>query len=158
MNRLPRIKLAALLLLFGLYNAATAEVSLNTDDSGVLIHGYDPVSYFDGEPKRGNSALNTEYQGVKVYFSSDSNLYRFQASPERYMPSYGGFCSYGVSMGQKFDIDPEAYHVEGEQLYLLLDRSTKALWDMQREHNIGIADRIWNSIRDVPSGTLAENQ
>ena len=63
-----------------------------------------------------------------------------------------------VRMGQKFDVDPHAYQVKDDQLYLLLDRTTKALWDQNQDHNIGIADRIWNAIRDIPAATLAANQ
>lgn len=129
-------------------------VEYNLNDSGVLAHGYDVVSYFDGDPEPGSSSYAYEVDGFTLYFSSDNNRQRFQKDPERYTPSFGGYCSYGVRMGKKLDIDPMAYAIENDRLYLLLDRSTKTLWDKDRKRNIGIAERLWPGIRSVTAKEL----
>ena len=159
MNALVKVasRLLVNLWLTGTISLAVAGENMNLDKSGLLMHGYDPVSYHDADPKPGNRALEITYRGARIYFSSVDNRARFEQDPERYLPAYGGYCAYGVRMGQKFDIDPTSYQISADRLYLLLDRSTKLLWDQNREHNIGIADRIWNTIGEVPAEALAAN-
>ena len=150
-------RMLAMVFLLGQFAVVLAGEELNLDETGLLMQGYDPVSYHDAGPQRGNRNLEASYQGARIHFVSEGNLERFLDDPERYMPAYGGYCAYGVRMGQKFDIDPFSYHVSGGRLYLMLDRSTRLLWAQNREHNIGIADRIWNTIGEVPAEALAAN-
>ena len=159
MNAFNRMaaRLLAVTLMLSCSSVTLAGGEMNLDEAGVLMQGYDPVSYHDDSPQRGNRSVETSYQGARIHFASEANLERFLADPERYMPAYGGYCAYGVRMGQKFDIDPYSYHVSGGRLYLMLDRSTRLLWAQNREHNIGIADRIWNTIGEVPAEALAAN-
>ena len=35
-----------------------------------------------------------------------SGNHAFKQDPDRYVPQYGGFCAFGVSVGKKFDGDP----------------------------------------------------
>ena len=51
---------------------STPEV--NTDATGLVIRGYDPVAYFtEGRPVPGRSDLEVEYQGGKYLFVSPAN-------------------------------------------------------------------------------------
>lgn len=120
----------------------------------LALHGYDPVSYFEGEPLPGSSMLSTLYQGIRYQFATLENKQRFMEKPERYVPMYGGYCAYGVRMGKKLDIDPDAYEVVDDRLYVLLNRSTHQLWKKDRERNIHIADIIWPRIKEMPVGAL----
>lgn len=72
--------------------------NINTDN--VALKGYDPVSYFasDGaSPKPGEQSIHYSYKGVIYQFVSEANLNKFKASPERYLPKYGGWCAYRLA-------------------------------------------------------------
>jgi YHS domain-containing protein len=150
---------AGLLLLLNLFllscsiNSATAD-DFNVNEEGVALHGYDPVAYFNSTPKKGSSRITASHANAVFYFATQENLKQFQSNPDKYTPQFGGYCSYGVRMGKKLDIDPESYAVRKNQLYLLLNRSTKELWDKDRGRNIAIADRLWPSINPVPASKL----
>ena len=75
-------------------------------------------------------------------------------NPDKHIPVFGGYCAYGVRVGKKLDIDPNAYAIEAGRLYMLLNRSTKNLWDKDRERNIAIAKRLWPTIKSVTPESL----
>jgi len=136
---------------------AQAAEELNLNDAGVAIHGYDPVAYFEaGKPVKGLPNLTTAFNGAVYFFSSENNRRKFRETPEIYAPAYGGWCSMGVRVGRKFDVDPVAFKIVGQRLYLQLDLGTQKVWAEDIDRNIAIADRIWPSIRSVPAGQLAE--
>jgi YHS domain-containing protein len=143
---------------FGL-TAATAFAAdeANLNRQGVAIHGYDPVAYFDdARPVRGSESLSARHNGVAYRFSSQENLQKFTANPDKFAPAYGGWCSYGVRVGKKFDIDPNAWKIEGGRLFLQLDLGTQKVWDKDRIKNIEIADRLWPNIQSTSAEALGK--
>lgn len=130
-------------------------VDVNVGATPVAIHGYDPVAYFtESKPIRGSSDFAHAYQGATFHFASAENRDLFAEESEKYMPAYGGFCSYGVTQGQKFDIDPLAWEIVNGKLYLQLDPGTRTVWMDNRDANISRADTIWPDIRQVPKEDL----
>ena len=74
---------------------------------GLGVHGYDVVAYqTEGKPVRGKSEFATVHKEATYRFASKANLDTFKANPAKYEPAYGGYCAYGVSVGAKFDGDP----------------------------------------------------
>ncbi len=93
------------------------------------INGYDPVAYFtEGKPVKGNGWNVTEHDGVTYMFANKKNKKKFEADPQMYLPAYGGYCAYGVAVGKKFEIDPEAWKIENGKLYLNLDAGIQKKW------------------------------
>lgn len=137
--------------------AAFAADEVNVGPAGVALHGYDPVSYFDpGRPVAGKKSLSAGHAGALYLFSSRENLRKFIREPDKYAPAYGGWCSYGVRVGRKFDIDPHAWKISDGKLYLQLDLGTQKVWDKDRLKNIEIADRLWPSILSTPAEILGK--
>jgi len=66
-----------------------------------VLGGADVVSFFDREqgtpPAQGSEAHQHTYLGYTYYFENSENQRRFSASPTRFIPSYGGFCAWGIS-------------------------------------------------------------
>tara|TARA_R110000787_G_scaffold16622_25_gene50854 strand:- start:104711 stop:105172 length:462 start_codon:yes stop_codon:yes gene_type:complete len=148
-----RLMLFAALLLSG--GAAQASDELNVDNKGIMVKGYDVVAYFTlGMPTRGVPGYVVTHDGGTYLFSSAEHQKLFEADPVRYAPAYGGFCSYGVRVGKKFEIDPHAWKIVGDRLFLQLDRGTHILWLEDLEKNISISDRIWPSIETTPRTML----
>jgi len=138
------VGLAALLLSC----SGFASQALNVDEDGIALRGYDPVSYqVSGEPLPGSRRYSAVYSEGTFLFNSSENRERFLTSPERYVPAYGGFCSYGVRVGKKFDGDPQVWKVVDGRLYLQLDHGTQRVWIKDVQKNIRVADRLWQSVQ-----------
>jgi YHS domain-containing protein len=131
----------------------------NVNDSGIAIHGYDPVAYFtEQKAVAGDAIYSLVHDNVTYQFKSPKNLEVFKAEPEHYLPRYGGYCSYGVRLGKKFDVDPTAWAVVENALYLQLNHGTQAVWKNDLQKNIEIAERLWPEIRPIPAAQLEETQ
>jgi YHS domain-containing protein len=119
--------------------------ALNTTTFGSLaLHGYDAVAYFtEHKPVEGNKDFTTEWQGAKWRFASQEHLDLFKASPDKYAPQYGGYCAYAVSKGHTADVDPEAWDVVNDKLYLNYSKKVQATWRQERDADIALADVNW---------------
>ena len=146
---------AALLLCLSFGAAADDEANIGPDS--VAVHGYDVVAYFDpGKPVRGKQAFTARHFGVTYWFSSAENLATFTKNPDMYVPAYGGWCSYGVRVGKKFDIDPNAFKVVDGRLFMQLDFGTQKVWKRDLDKNIEIADRLWPKIQSTSAEVLGK--
>ena len=67
----------------------------------------------------------------------------FRLYPERYAPRYGGYCAYAVSQGKTADIDPDAWTIVDNRLYLNLNKDVQELWEKDRREYIRKADENW---------------
>ena len=121
----------------------------------LALHGYDPVAYFtQGKPARGSDALAHVHEGAAYRFSSQENLDRFKQDPELFLPQYGGFCAYGVSVGKKFDGDPRFWKIEDGKLYLNLNEEIYATFLEDVDGNIEKADDNWGEIEHTAARDL----
>lgn len=97
--------------------------------SGIALHGYDPVSYFDGGAGvQGQESFTFEWRDAVWQFVSADNKERFAASPEQFAPQFGGFCAFAVSKGFTADPAPDAWHIEGDSLYVFADKDVRDEW------------------------------
>ena len=133
----PLYLLASLLLIL-VPSAVRADDPIYTSLlSNVAIKGYDPVAYFDqSKPVKGSSKHKFEWMGAEWRFSSEKNRDAFAADPERWAPQYGGYCAWAVSQGYTAGIDPAAWTVVGEKLYLNYSKKVQAQWEEDRTGNI----------------------
>ena len=85
----------------------------------LAIKGYDPVSYFvNGRPVKGVASIPHDYDGSRYLFSSAKNRDLFAATPDRYVPQFGGLCTAGLADGRIVESDPTAFLVRDGKLYL----------------------------------------
>lgn len=121
---------------------------------GVAIHGYDPVAYFtEGKPIKGKKSLRWGFRGAEWRFSSEENLSAFRKSPEKYAPRYGGYCAWAVAQGDTADIDPEAWAIVDEKLYLNYNAEIQKKWESDRSALIEKADEEWRKMVEKDSGS-----
>lgn len=118
------------------------------ETNGVAIGGYDPVSYFlERKPEKGSPAFQIEHRGSRFYFTSADHRDAFSADPERFAPQYGGYCAFGMAKGYKAVIDPFAFTVVDDKLYLNYNRTVRTLWTLNLQGNIMKADHNWPEVR-----------
>ncbi len=114
---------------------------------GVAILGTDPVAYFTlGTPTAGDPAFAHEWNGVTWHFVNAEHRDLFAADPDRYAPQYGGFCAYAVSRGSTAAIDPNAWSIVEDKLYLNLSPRVQSLWERDIPGHISRADQNWPSL------------
>jgi len=86
---------------------------------GIAVDGYDLVSYFNDKPLEGNDQFTVVYEGATYHFTTAEHRDTFKASPEKFLPEYGGFCAYAIATdNKKVKIDPETYEIRDGKLYL----------------------------------------
>ncbi|MEZ5832309.1 MAG: YHS domain-containing (seleno)protein [Dongiaceae bacterium] len=159
--KLPTLILAAALLSTGLgqvlpaTTAIAADYSLNLEESGLAIHGYDPVAYFsDSTAIEGKADITAEHNGATYRFASAEHRDQFVANPEKYLPQYGGYCAYGTSINKKFNGDPTAWRVVDGKLYLNFNADVQRKWLEDVAGRISEADKNWPNIEDKSPETL----
>lgn len=114
-------------------NPRTKHFRLTKDH--IAIDGYDPVSYFKGGPKKGNSGQAYEYNGVVYHFAHAANLAEFKTNPAKYEPVWGGWCGHAMAVrGEKVDINPEFYKiVNGRNVLFFKSFYANALTNWEKE-------------------------
>ena len=114
---------------------------------GIAIEGYDPVAYFDNDPKKGKKEYALSYKGLKYQFANEQNKEAFKSNPRKYEPQYGGWCAYAMGNdGSKVDIDPDTYKIVDGKLYLFYNRFFTNTLDYWNEDEINLknkADDNW---------------
>jgi YHS domain-containing protein len=111
---------------------------------GVGLKGYDPVAYFImGQPAKGADEYNFRWKGVTYRFASPETRETFKADPEKYLPQYGGYCAYAMSLNRIADIDPSRWAIVNGRLYLNNGYLAQSLWSLNKSGNIASGDRNW---------------
>lgn len=129
-------------------NPINVSTGLTASGHPLALHGYDPVSYFRGGlPTVGSARFTATHAGAAFRFASAEHKQLFEKQPQRYLPQFGGFCAYGVSVKQKFDGDPRVFAIVDGKLYLNLNPSIQAIWNKNVAGNIRKANTQWKTVR-----------
>ncbi|MFN0048379.1 MAG: YHS domain-containing (seleno)protein [Cytophagales bacterium] len=120
----------------------------NADDSKIALQGYSPVSYLDlGIAQKGLKEYKANYDGLAYYFTSKEQKGKFDANPQKYLPQYGGYCAFGVSVGAKFRTDPNKFVAKDGKYFLFLydlEVDAQQLWlDGTHDKLVAKADGNW---------------
>jgi YHS domain-containing protein len=140
------MKTVIFLALVGLL-AGVAHAGEFYEKDGVAIKGYDPVAYFtEGKPVAGSPEHTFEYKGSTFRFASPANRDTFTADPEKYAPRYGGFCAFGAAGGYKAKIEPEAFTIVDDKLYLNYNGAIQERWRKDVAGYVAKADAKWPEV------------
>ena len=128
--------------------AAVRHYNLGSDK--VAIGGYDPVGYFtQNKALKGRKEIGASHRGVIYYFASEENKKLFAESPEKYLPTYGGWCATAMAKGEKVEIDPTNFKVTKGRLFLFFKAFyANALkdWNKDEPNLTAKADANWKKI------------
>ena len=106
-------------------SGGSGQALLNLDNT-VAAHGYDVVAYFNQKrARRGNKRIKERLGMATYYFASSRNRYQFLSDAPKYQPQFGGYCAMSMAMGRLEDIDPLAYAIYQDKLYLFRDKNAK---------------------------------
>ena len=76
----------------------------NINASGMAMKGYDPVSYHEGEPRKGLESITLTHKNIRYSFVTQESRSRFEKDPSRYEPAYGGWCAWAMLAGDQVDL------------------------------------------------------
>ena len=119
---------------------------------GVIAKGYDVVAYFSNNATEGHTDFKTTFNGVKFHFANKGNLEAFKKNPKRYIPQYGGYCSYAIAKtGRKVAINLETFEIREGKLFLFYNawgNNTLKRWVKEGSSQLKeSADHHWGKIR-----------
>lgn len=142
-NTLKLAGLAGSLLL----SSFTFASSVNVGNNDVAIHGYDPVAYFmKNKAVEGSADYTATHDGAIYRFSSAKNRDTFKANADKYAPQFGGYCAMGVALNKKLDVDPDAFYIKDDKLYMNLNKTVQKKWMEDVPGNLKTAYRVWDGI------------
>jgi YHS domain-containing protein len=125
-------------------NGAEGTLLVLTDNKGVALEGYDPVTYFtDAKPRKGDAKQEAVYKGAKYHFVSAESRATFEQNPSMYEPAYGGYCGYAASINRVSPVNPLIYQMENGRLILQHTQEAYDLFNKDLAGNIVKADANW---------------
>ena len=166
MNRIIKTSLASLASIAILSAVAVSVPAYAADEANVApgltyagvplgLHGVDPVALVsNGNHIEGSAKFTGKHDGVAYYFATAENLASFKADPQKFVPQNGGFCTFGVSVGKKFDGDPEFAAVVDNKLYVFLNEAIFHEFNKDRPGTISKADVNWKKIKHTAATDL----
>lgn len=140
------LRILIILLVVGFVGSIHA--SQQFEPNSLAIDGYDPVAYFmEMKPVKGSPEFRADYQGSTFQFVSAAHRDIFAAEPAKYTPQYGGYCAYGMAKGYKAKIDPVAFTVMGDKLYLNYSEGVRSQWLTDIPGYVSKADANWPEVQ-----------
>jgi hypothetical protein len=132
--------------------AATTEYVVLDRNSGLAIHGFDPVAYFtNAAPSLGRGEFEYRHAGAVWRFRNAGNLSAFVADPDVYMPRFGGYDPMMVGRGGAAAGDPRIFLVSGERLYLFQSPESKEAFVAAGERAVRAAEAAWPTVQQTLS-------
>lgn len=123
----------------------------NVPSSGVALEGYCPVAYFAvNKPVMGKREFASTYKDVTYYLVNADAKAAFERDPEKYIPAYGGWCAFGMAIGDKFPVDPTNFKIVDGKLNLFLRNKNVdalSLWNKGSEaEHVAKAAAHWKKV------------
>ncbi len=122
----------------------------------VAIDGYDVVNYFTNyQSVKGTKEFSAKHDGSIFYFKSAEHLQLFKENPEKYIPEYGGYCSFAMAeKNAKVYCEPSTFKIRNGKLYLFFNDdyegqhvNTIVPWNTDEEEKIKKADANWAKLK-----------
>lgn len=141
----------------GLLLAGNPQGTFNVNENGIVLDGYDVVSYFTlYEALKGSEKFEATYQDVKFWFANDENKEKFLKNPENFLPQYGGYCAFAVGKkNAKVPSNPQTFKLYEGKLYLFFNddyegkrMNTIIPWNNHEKEMKKMADTNWEKLKE----------
>ncbi len=124
----------------------------NVPSHGVALEGYCPVAYFAvNKPVRGKPEYASTHKGITYHLLSADAKAAFDEDPNKYLPAYGGWCAFGMSVQDKFPVDPRNFQIVDGRLNLFLKNEAidaRDLWNEGEERDQVLkAESHWRTVQ-----------
>ncbi|MCB9958658.1 MAG: YHS domain protein [Rhodospirillaceae bacterium] len=117
-------------------------------ERGLAIGGADPIAYFEGRgPIVGRPDITVTWRGAIWQFVSEAHRATFLAEPDRWAPSYGGYCAFSMSRGRASASSTGWWVVADEHLYLFQSEAARERFLRDQDLSVHLADEAWPMVR-----------
>jgi YHS domain-containing protein len=114
------------------------------EDKHLMLFGHDVVSYFTEKTHRpGNPQLKSVYKGVTFRFSKPEHKALFDATPEKYIPQFGGYCTNGIVYAIPWGGDADEWEVIDGKLYIFGGKGSHDAFRLDVPRNMALAEKYW---------------
>jgi YHS domain-containing protein len=114
------------------------------EDKHLMLFGYDVVSYFtDKKERAGDPAIKSVYKDVTFRFASADHKRLFDASPDKYVPQFGGYCSNGIVYGIPWGGNADTWEMIDGKLYIFGGRGSHDAFMLDVPKNMALANKYW---------------
>ena len=139
------LRFACVLALSLLLSACTVyNTTKDGDITNLMLQGHDPVAFFsEGKPVKGTAQFKATHEIGTYYFASEANRALFAATPAKYAPQYGGFCSDGVGYDMKAGGEVSTFKIYKDKLYIFGGQGAYEAWALNADKNVALADAYW---------------
>jgi len=115
------------------------------EDKHLMLFGHDVVSYFtDRKHQLGSPAIKSVYKDVTFRFASAEHKRMFDASPEKYIPQFGGYCTNGIVYGIPWGGDADTWEMFDGKLYIFGGKGSHDAFMLDVPRNMALANKYWN--------------
>ncbi|HEX5170772.1 MAG TPA: YHS domain-containing (seleno)protein [Cyclobacteriaceae bacterium] len=126
---------------------------INIDESGLAVQGFDVVAYHTQEKAiKGDPKFTEWFHGAKYNFTTADNRDLFRDNPRKYLPEYGGFCGYAMSLGRVRPVNPEIFQLVDGRLILQHTQEAYDLFNKDLPNNVVKADNNWPEVESKHAG------
>jgi YHS domain-containing protein len=128
--------------------AVTTELVVADRIAGVALYGFDPVAYFlDGKALAGTKAYELDFGGLSWRFRNEANRAAFAASPEVYVPRFGGYDPVALARGVPLPGHPALFVVHDGHLFLFSSPENRKAFLARPEIMAAAAKSAWPKVR-----------
>ena len=114
------------------------------EDKHLILFGHDVVSYFTaGRHQMGSAAHKSVYKGVTFRFASAENKKLFDATPEKYLPQFGGYCANGIVYGIPWGGNADTWRILDGKLYIFGGAGSRDAFLLDVKGNLALAEKYW---------------
>ena len=127
--------------------AATTERIVVDRQTGLAIHGFDPVAYFtDAKATIGREQLELSLGGVVWRFRNLGNRAAFAEYPHIYMPRFGGYDPMALARGVATPGHPHLWLVADNRLYLFHSLAAQSAFAADQSGAVAAAEAKWAEV------------
>jgi len=111
-------------------------------DKHVILFGYDVVSYFtESVPRLGLASIESDYQGVTFRFAKPEDKALFDATPEKYIPQFGAYCTNGIVYAIPAGGNADTWKIIDGKLYIFGGQGSMDGFMLDVPRNMALADK-----------------
>lgn len=120
---------------------------VTSPSTGVAIHGFDPVAYFDKHAAViGIDGLEAEWSNVYWKFANAANKERFLESPLSFAPRFNGYGAYSVAQGRLAEGNPHIWIIYENKLLFFYSVEDRREWIKNPEKLSKLGNENWEKL------------
>ncbi len=118
-----------------------------SSSDGLALKGYDTTAYFAHQQAHaGAERHSVNWKGVEWRFTTAHEAEQFTATPDKFAPQFGGYCTRAMAIKREVPADPKVWRIHDGKLYVFYAAKGGKLFDKNPTQMITDAQAHWDSL------------